>query len=71
MIEYIVYAASCQSGQCPQQKVITTTTTVTVKEQPKQAPVIFLVPERPKRRLTLPRLFQGPAVIICGTGACK
>ena len=49
----------------------TTTKTVTVTESPKTAPVIFLAPERPKRRLVLPRLFQGPTTVICVNGACK
>lgn len=71
--EYIIVAAqSCQSGQCPKQTVTTTTTkTVTVVESPKTAPAIFLAPERPKRRLLLPRLFQGPVVFVCEGGACK
>lgn len=70
--EYVIIAAqSCQSGQCPQKVTTTTTKTVTVTESPKTAPVIFLAPERPKRRLALPRLFQGPVTVICVNGACK
>lgn len=73
MLAEIVYitAQTCQSGQCPQTVTTTTTKIVTTVEAPRTLPVILLAPERPKRRLNLPRLFQGPVTVICVNGACK